>query len=376
MNNKEIQTTKPLLPPLAELMPYLEQIWDSDILTNGGEVHAKFEQALCKHLGTEYISLVSNGTLALILALKALKLNGEVITTPFTHISTIQAIYWNNLKPVFVDINEADFNIDVSAIEKAITPNTTAILPVHVFGNPCKVDEIDKIAKKYNLKVIYDAAHCFGVELNNNSVLNYGDISIISFHATKVFNCIEGGAIICRDRAMKVYLDALKNSGIDSDFQSVGYGFNAKLNEIQAAYGLVQLNHVNKAIEHRQIIARKYRELFINFEAVFLIDEQERINYNYSYFPIIINSNKFGKSRDQIVDYLKENKINTKKYFYPLVSDFKEFNRFKKTALPVAEQVANNIICLPLSHKIQIYEVGLIVNLLKKLYNKQFASYN
>jgi dTDP-4-amino-4,6-dideoxygalactose transaminase len=365
--NKKILVTKPLTPPIKELIPYLEEIWKSGLLTNGGEMLEEFEKELRKYLRVEHICLLSSGTLALTLALKAMNLKGEVITTPFTHVSTSQAIYWNNLKPVFVDIDAADLNIDTNAIERAITSETSAILPVHVFGNPCKVEDINKLAQKYHLKVIYDAAHCFGVEFNGEPIGNFGDLSVLSFHATKVFNSIEGGAIICQDAQTKKDIDILKNNGIDTNGQLKGYGLNAKMNEIQAAYGLVQLKHVDKAIENRNAATMRYRVLLSEIKGVTLLNEQELVKYNYSYFPVIINSTLFGSTVDEIVAFLESNNIYPKRYFYPLVSDFNEFSIYKINDFPIAEHISKNIICLPLSHEIQSSEIEYIVSLIFQL---------
>jgi len=366
--NKRILVTKPLTPPLVELIPYLVEIWESGFLTNGGLVHEQFEKELAKYLGIEHICLISSGTLALIIALKSLNLKGEVITTPFTHVSTAQAIYWNNLQPVFVDIDPSDLNIDPIEIERAITSETSAILPVHVFGNPCKVEEINKLAQKYNLKVIYDAAHCFGVEMKGDSICNFGDLSILSFHATKVFNSIEGGAIICHDLQTKKYIDALKNNGIDTTGQLTGYGLNAKMNEIQAAFGVVQLKHVDRAIINRKAASKKYRELLNDLKGVTLLNEKEFVKYNYSYFPIIINSIQFGSTVDEIVTYLKTNNVYSKRYFHPLINEFKEFTNCKRGLIPNAENIAGNIICLPLSHEISAGEIEYIVSLLFQMH--------
>ena len=282
--------------------------------------------------------------------------------------ATAQAIYWNNLKPVFVDINESDFNIDISEIEQAITPYTCAILPVHIFGNPCKVEEINKLAHKYNLKVVFDAAHCFGVQLSGESLCNFGDMSVLSFHATKVFNSIEGGAIICHDIIARNYINALKNTGLESEYKLAGYGLNAKMNEIQSAFGLLQLKYVDKAIENRKAATLKYRELLKNIRGLKMIKEKEWVKYNYSYFPVIIDPYEFGASRDDIVAYLTDNNIFTKKYFHPLIVDFHEFGSYKTNNLPVAERIADNIICLPLYHDIKLDEISYVVDLLYQIH--------
>ena len=360
--SKDISVMKPFMPPLDDFQFYLERIWESRQLTNGGPVHAEFEQALCDHLGIKHISLFANGTLALIIALKVLDLRGEVITTPFTSAATAQAIYWNNLKPVFTDIDEKDLNIDVSGIERAITPETSAILPVHLFGNPCNVEKISRLAQKYKLKVVYDAAHCFGVEIGGQSICSFGDLSVLSFHATKVFNSFEGGAIICHDERAKTHIDSLKNTGLDAGRRLAGYGLNAKMNEIQSAFGLVQLKYIDKVIAFRKAATLKYRELLEDVRGLRMPGEMEFVKYNYTYFPVIINPAEFGSSRDELVAYLEKRNIFPRKYFYPLVSDFPEFSIYKTRDLPVAHKIAENIICLPLYHDITTDEITFVVN--------------
>lgn len=360
--SKDLLLMKPFMPPLQDYQKYLERIWQSRQLTNSGQIHAEFEQALCDYLGVEHLSLIANGTLALIIALKALNLKGEIITTPFTSVATAQAIHWNNLKPVFVDINESDFNINISEIESAITPWTSAILPVHVFGNPCDVERIDQLAEKYNLKVLYDAAHCFGVELNSESICNSGDMSVLSFHATKVFNTIEGGAIICHDESTKKYIDALKNTGLDPAHKLAGYGMNAKLNEFQSAFGMIQLKYIDEVIASRKAAASKYKELLKDIRGIWWPDEKEFVKYNYTYFPVIINTEEFGASRDELAAYLEGKKIFTRKYFYPLVSDFPEFSIYKTRDLPVAEKIAVSILCLPLFPDITSDEIAAVAD--------------
>jgi dTDP-4-amino-4,6-dideoxygalactose transaminase len=359
--NKIIYFNRPLVPDIADLQPYLDRILSSRVLTNTGPIHDEFEEELCQYLGVSYISLFSSGTLALALALKALDLKGEVITTPFTSVATIQAIYWNGLVPVFVDINESDLNISVAEIEKAITPKTCAVLPVHIFGNPCDVEQIQKIADKYNLKVVYDAAHCFGVDLNGETVGKYGDLSVLSFHATKVFNTIEGGAVISHDEKTKKYLDALKNTGLNGGFQLMGYGLNAKMNEFQSAFGLTLLKYAEDAIRKRRNAAIQYRELLQKRPGLKLPTEKEGVKYNYAYFPVLIDPADYGATRDEVCDFLLEKGIFSKKYFYPLVSDFQEFSRFKIHPLPVAEKITQKILCLPLYHDISQDDIRHVV---------------
>jgi dTDP-4-amino-4,6-dideoxygalactose transaminase len=367
---EDILLTKPFVPPLNEFLPYLNRIWDSRRLTNGGYIHEEFEQALCNYVGVQYISLVANGTLALMLGLKALRLKGEIITTPFTSPATLQAIYWNHLKPVFVDINETDLNIDTSAIESAITPHTEAILPVHIFGTPCNVDRIKQLAQKFNVKVVYDAAHCFGVKINGNSICNFGNLSVLSFHATKIFNTLEGGAIVCHDQGTKKYIDALKNSGLDHDHKLIGYGVNAKLNEIQSAFGLCQLKYVDEIIAKRKAITLKYRVLLKNIKGLRTTTDWKGIKHNYSFFPIIIDPEEFGTDRDELFNHLKKDNIITRKYFYPLVCDYPEFAMFKKTDLPIAKKIAKSSLCIPIFHDITDEQIQRVVHSIYQLHQR------
>lgn len=356
------------MPPVQDFLPYLERIWESRQLTNGGPIHNEFEKALCDYLGVKYISLFANGTLALMIALKTLNLQGEVITTPFTFPSTLQAIYWNNLKPVFADINPSDFNIDIDAIEAAITPQTSAILAVHIFGSPCNVEGINRLALKYNLKIIYDAAHCFGLRIKGESICNSGDLSILSFHATKVFNTFEGGAIVCHDETTKRTIDALKNSGIDQENQLIGYGINAKMNEFQSAFGLCQLKYIDRVIESRRIAAQKYTNALKSIKGISLPERNGNIQYNYAYFPLIIHPEEFGASRDELAEYLASNKIVTRKYFYPLVSDSSFFKMYKTVDLPAAAAAANSILNLPLFHDISDEQIELVVETIRQFH--------
>ncbi len=364
MKNKPIRTTYPLLPPLDEYVSYLEKIWDSVIITNRGNMELQFEMELKKKLGLEYMSVVNNGTTALILALKALQLTGEVITTPFTHISTAQAILWNGLTPVFVDIEEDTYNVDPEKIEQAITPQTSAILAVHLFGQPCHIDALEKMANKRGLKLIFDAAHCFGVEINDHSVLQAGDCSTISFHATKTFNTVEGGAIICKDPALHLEIEKLKNNGIDGIQNPVTYGLNGKLNEFQAAFGLLQLQYIDLAIDKRKEIFQLYQEKLQSIKGIRMMNEKPGIKYNYGYFPIIIDTAITGYTRDQLFEKLKNENIHCKKYFDPLVTDVSILNNFKKTPLPIAEKTARNIICLPIHHLLEEEDVARLLRML------------
>ncbi len=352
------------MPPREALEPYLRKIWGSRWLTNGGSIHKELEAKLCDHLEVEYISLVSSGTLALTLALKSLDLEGEVITTPFTSVATAQAIHWNGLEPVFVDINEEDLNIDPYEIEKAITPATSAILPVHIYGNPCNVEKIEALAVKYNLKVIYDAAHCFGVKKEGSSLLNRGDLSVLSLHATKVFNCIEGGAVICHDLKTKNLIDGLRNSGIGPDGELTGFGLNAKMNEFQAAYGLVHLKYIDQVTEGRKKATLRYRELLSGIPGLRVITEPENVEPNYTYLPVVIDPDIFGTARDEVARHLELNNIQAKTYFHPLVSSYPLFSGHEKKSFPVAGKTADNILCLPLYHDITGEEIDRVVGVI------------
>ncbi len=365
--NEIIPLLKPYKPPLHEMTPYLEKIWASQHLTNGGPFHAELEKALCNYLKAEYISLFSSGTLALMIALKILNLKGEVITTPFTFPASVQALHWNNLKPVFADIYENDFNIDPLSLEGLITPNTCAILPVHTFGLPCRIDEITRISEKYNLPVIYDAAHSFGVLFSGTPLCNYGDLSVVSFHATKVFNTLEGGAVICHDESTKKQVDALKNNGIGTDYNLNGYGLNAKMNELQSAFGLCHLKHMDEVISGRQSATSTYKKLLQQIKGIKLLEPANNVKYNYTYLPVIIDPDEFGADRDELHLHLLKKNIITRKYFYPLVIDFPEFNIYKTIQLPVAKKISENILCLPLFHDISDEQLTRVVRSIKEI---------
>lgn len=365
---KPIYVTQPALPPLEELIDYLKQIWDSKILTNNGPFHQQFEKELADYLGVKYISVFANGTLALVTALQALRITGEVITSPFSFVATTHSLWWNNIKPVFVDIEPEYFTLDPEKIEAAITPQTTAIMPVHVYGNPCKMDAIQKIADTYGLKVIYDAAHAFGVTINGNSVLNYGDLSILSFHATKTFNTIEGGAIICHDEKSKRRIDFLKNFGFADEVTVVEPGINAKMNELQAAYGLVQLKHVDEYILKRKTVTERYREGLKDVKGIRFMNEIEGLRHSYTYFPVLIDENDFGKSRDIVYETLKRHNVYARRYFYPLISQFPTYRGLpsaNKSNLPVAEITAAQVLCLPIYPELDIETQQSIIALIK-----------
>ncbi len=364
---KNIYVTQPDLPPLEEFIPYLEQIWESKWLTNGGPFHQELEKELANFLGVDQLALFANGTLALVTALQALRITGEVITTPFSFVATAHSLLWNGIKPVFVDINPETFNLDPEKIESAITPQTTAILPVHVYGNPCNVDRIQQIADTYGLKVIYDAAHAFGVNYRGQSLLKHGDLSILSFHATKVFNTFEGGAIVCRDERTKKRIDDLKNFGFVDELNVVAPGINGKMNEVQAAFGLLQLKHINKAIDRRREIDAYYREQLSSVTGIVIYPLLADITYNHSYFPIMVEK-KYALSRDELYDKLRTHGIHARRYFYPLISEFPMYRGLpsaKQENLPEATRIASKILCLPIYPALDYAQVDKIISLIK-----------
>jgi dTDP-4-amino-4,6-dideoxygalactose transaminase len=368
-SGKKIYVTQPALPPLDEFVEYLKVIWDTKILTNNGPFHQQFEKELAEHLGVKYVSLFSNGTLALVTALQALRITGEVITTPFSFVATTHALWWNNIKPVFVDIEPDYFNIDPGKIEAAITPLTTAILPVHVYGNPCNVEAIQKIADTYGLRVIYDAAHAFGVRINGDSVLNFGDLSVLSFHATKAFNTIEGGAIICHDEKTKKRIDFLKNFGFADEVTVIEPGINAKMNEIQSAYGLLQLKYIDAFITKRKVIAEFYRNNLDGIKGIRVLSDIESVDHSYTYFPVLVNELKYGESRDSLYERLKSKDIFGRRYFYPLISQFPTYKALpsaKPENLPIASKIAEQVICLPIYPALEIKEAKKICDIIIK----------
>lgn len=369
IDKKRINVTQPALPPLSDFVKYLEKIWDSRQITNRGPFHQQFERELAEYLGVKHIALFANGTLALVTALQVLRITGEVITTPYSFVATTHAIHWNNIKPVFADIDPVYCNLDPERIEAAITPKTTAILPVHVYGNPCEVEAIQEIADTYGLKVIYDAAHAFGVKDNGSSLLNWGDLSVLSFHGTKVFTTMEGGAIVCHDEPTKKRIGYLKNFGFAGETKVVQPGINAKMNEMQAALGLLQLKEVEKNILKRREIALQYRQLLKDIPGIRMIDDVKRIRHNYPYFPIFVNEKKFGTSRDELYDILKQNRIYGRRYFYPLISRFpiyRGFDSAKPTNLPTAEKIAGQVICLPIYSGLAREQINRIIDLIRK----------
>ncbi len=365
---KIITVTQPFMPPLEEFIPYLEQIWENKWLTNNGPLHQRLEEELAKYLGVKYISLFSNGTLALISALQALNITGEVITTPFSFVATTHALWWNKITPVFVDVEPEYMNLDPIKIEAAITEKTSAIMPVHVYGNPCQIDEIYKIADKHGLKVIYDAAHAFGVKKNGTSILNYGDLSVLSFHATKVFSTIEGGAIICHTPEMKHHIDNLKNFGFRGETVVEEPGINAKLNELQAAYGLLQLKYIDRLIIKRKEITDLYRDLLKDISGISFLTDMENVTHTYSYFPILIDEAVYGYSRDEIYNKLKENEILSRRYFYPLISEFEPYKNLSSASfsnLEIAAKVSRAVLCLPIYVDLEQEDIITIVNIIK-----------
>jgi len=350
MSTKPIYVTQPHLPPLEEFIPYLQQIWDNKILTNNGPFHKQLEQALCDYLGVEHLALFTNGTIALVTALQALRITGEVITTPYSFVATAHSLLWNNLKPVFVDIDPDTCNLDPDRIEEAITPQTTAILPVHCYGNPCAVERIQKIADTYGLKVIYDAAHAFGVRYKGESLLKHGDLSVLSFHATKVFNTFEGGAIVCPDAKTKQRIDYLKNFGFADEVTVTAPGINGKMSEINAAFGLLQLQHIDQALARRKEIEASYREALADIRGISLLPTPTETQSNASYFPIFVDEG-YPLTRDTLYQKMKEAGIHGRRYFYPLISDMPMYRGLPSARaenLNYSRHVAGRVICLPI----------------------------
>ena len=365
MNKDIITVTSPLLPDLNEFNELLKQIWDSKWITNNGSFHQQLEKSLAEYLKVPYVSLFTNGTLPLITALQALRITGEVITTPYSFVATTHSLWWNGIKPVFVDIEWATGCMDPNKIEAAITPKTTAIMPVHVYGKPCNIKAIQDIADKYGLKVIYDAAHAFGVEVNGESVLNAGDMSTLSFHATKVYNTIEGGAMVMHDAKTKQRIDYLKNFGFAGETEVVGPGINSKMDEMRSAYGLLNLKQVDAAIEARHQVAIKYREALKDVEGIEFWNDLPGVKHNYSYFPIFVDSKKYGMMRDELYFKMKEQGVLGRRYFYPLISEFSTYRGLesaKPENLPVAHRMANSVICLPMHHALSKEDVNRVIN--------------
>ena len=382
MDKDIIKVTSPLLPDLGEFNEYLKKIWDSQWLTNNGHFHQELEKSLAEYLKVPYISLFTNGTLPLITALQALRITGEVITTPYSFVATTHALWWNGIKPVFVDIDPNTGDMDPNKIEAAITPKTTAILPVHVYGKPCNVDAIQEIADKYGLKVIYDAAHAFKVEVSGKdyksitggkddyvSILNAGDISTLSFHATKVYNTVEGGAMVMHDAKMKKRIDYLKNFGFADEVTVVGPGINSKMDEIRSAYGLLNLKQVDDAIAARKHVAEAYRKALRGVEGITFFDDMPGVRHNYSYFPIFVEEKKYGMSRDELYFMMRDRKVWGRRYFYPLISEFSTYRGLESADpanLPEAHKMANSVICLPMHHLLSDEDIQRVIDCIVK----------
>ena len=368
--DEKILVTSPLLPKLEELNELMADIWNRKWITNAGYYHQLLEEELAKYLGVEYISLFTNGTLPLITALQALGLTkGEVITTPYSFVATSHSIWWNQLTPVFVDIEEDTCGMDPAKIEAAITPNTVAIMPVHCYGKPCKTNEIDAIAKKHGLKVIYDAAHAFGVKVNGESILNAGDISTLSFHATKVYNTIEGGALVCHSAEMKHQIDNLKNFGFRGEVTVEAPGINGKMDEVRAAYGLLNLKQVDAAIDARHKVADAYRAALKDVRGIRFFDDMAGVRHNYSYFPIFVDAEQYGMTRDELYEKMKAANIYGRRYFYPLITAFdpyKDYPSATQENLPIATKIANQVICLPMHHALTSEDIERILNVILK----------
>ena len=369
MSKDIITVTSPLLPNLDEFTESLKEIWESKWITNNGQFHQKLETALAEYLKVPYVSLFTNGTLPLLTALQALRITGEVITTPYSFVATTHALWWNGIKPVFVDIDLSTGNIDPQKIEAAITPRTTAILPVHVYGKPCDTEAIQAIADKYGLKVIYDAAHAFGVEVNGESLLNAGDMSTLSFHATKVFNTIEGGAMVMHDEKTKQRIDYLKNFGFANEIEVVGPGINSKMDEVRSAYGLLNLKQVDAAIAARQKVAVAYRKALRNIDGISFWDDMPGVRHNYSYFPIFVDAEKYGMTRDELYMKMKDQGVWGRRYFYPLISEFSTYRGLESSRpenLPNAHMMADTVICLPMHHALTEAEIDKIIMVISK----------
>ena len=369
MDNKQITVTSPLLPDLEEFNSLLKEIWESKWITNNGQFHQQLEKNLAEYLGVPFVSLFTNGTLPLLTALQALRVTGEVITTPYSFVATTHCIWWSGCKPVFVDIDPATGNIDPDKIEAAITPKTTAIMPVHVYGKPCDTKRIQEIADKYGLKVIYDAAHAFGVKVDGESILNAGDMSTLSFHSTKVYNTLEGGAMVMHDEVTKKRIDYLKNFGFAGETEVIAPGINSKVDEVRAAYGILNLRQVDAAIEARHQVAIKYREALRSVDGVTFMEDMPGVQHNYSYFPIFIDAEKYGMTRDELYFKMRAANVLGRRYFYPLISEFSTYRGLPSAAkenLPNAHKMADSVICLPMHHELSDVDVERVLNLIVK----------
>lgn len=363
-----ITVTSPLLPDLEEFHEMLKEIWASKWITNNGTMHQRLEGALAEYLKVPYVSLFTNGTLPLITALQALRVTGEVITTPYSFVATTHSLWWNGIKPVFVDIDPKTGNLDPARIEAAITPRTTAIMPVHVYGQPCDTEAIAALADTYGLKVIYDAAHAFGVEVNGKSILEAGDISTLSFHATKVYNTIEGGAMIMHDAKTKKRIDYLKNFGFASETEVVAPGINSKMDEIRSAYGLLNLRQVDAAIAARKRVAETYRRELAGTPGITYFEDTPGVRHNYSYFPIFVNAQDYGRTRDELYFAMRDAGVLGRRYFYPLITDFSPYRQLPSAAadnIPNARRMADTVICLPIHHDLSEEDVRKTIDLIK-----------
>jgi dTDP-4-amino-4,6-dideoxygalactose transaminase len=361
-----IYVTQPHLPPLDEFLPYLRQIWDSKCLTNNGPFHQQFEKALGEYLGVDHVAMFTNGTIALITALQSLRITGEVITTPYSFVATAHSLLWNGIKPVFVDIDPNTFNLDPRRIESAITPQTTAILAVHCYGRPCDVDEIQRLADIYNLRVIYDAAHAFAVRDAGGSILRHGDLSVLSFHATKVFNTFEGGAIVCPDAKTKQRIDHLKNFGFVDEVTVVAPGINGKMSEFNSALGLLQLQYVDHAIARRRDIDTRYRESLADVKGLSFLPLAKDVVSNYAYFPLFVEAD-YGRSRDELYQLLREHSVYARRYFFPLIADFPMYRGLlsaSRSNLSNAAVVSGKVLCLPIYPELSFDDQQRIIDLI------------
>lgn len=370
MNNEQIiKVTSPLLPELGEFNEMLKYIWNRKWITNNGCYHKQLEAALADYLKVPFVSLFTNGTLPLITALQALKIKGEVITTPYSFVATTHSLWWNGITPVFVDVDPDTGCLNPDMIEEAITDNTSAIMPVHVYGNPCDVEAIQDIANRHHLKVIYDAAHAFGVEVNGKSILNAGDMATLSFHATKVYNTIEGGAMVMHDADTKKQVDYLKNFGFAGETTVVGPGINSKMDEIRSAYGLLNLKQVDRCIEARRQVAIQYRKAIRNIDGISFWEDMYGVRHNYGYFPIFVDEKKYGMGRDELYSKMKDRGVWGRRYFYPLISEFSPYRDLPssvKDNLPVATKMSHDVICLPMHHELSEEDVQRVIDCLKK----------
>ncbi|NWF49030.1 MAG: DegT/DnrJ/EryC1/StrS family aminotransferase [Ignavibacteriaceae bacterium] len=376
MQKKEltIYVTRPNLPPLEKLHPYLEQIWQNKILTNNGPFHQQFEKELAKYFNVEHINLFANATLALVVGLQALRITGEVITTPFSFVATTHALKWNGITPVFCDIEEKTMNIDPTKIEALITPKTTAIMPVHVYGHPCDTEAIQDIADKYGLKVIYDAAHAFGIKMKNKNLLLEGDMSVLSFHGTKLFTTFEGGAIISKDEKLKKRIDYLKNFGFADELTVIAPGINGKMNEFQSVIGLLSLEIVEEEIANRKKAAETYFEKLKDIKGIKVFNNFDGYDYNYAYLPVLIDENEFGASREKLYDELKKHNIYARRYFYPLISNMPTYRSLPsagKENLPVANKIGEQVLCLPIYGALEVETISKVIGIIENINTKK-----